>query len=121
MTEHDRDDDAWTDSIRNELDCSARDLDGASVSRLNRARQAALHSARRAQSPRWLWPATWAGAFALTLVIALWPRLLPDTPAMPSSNVGAAEDFQMLASSEELELYEELDFYAWLDAQPASG
>ena len=121
MSESDRDDDAWTHSIRNELERSARDLDGASLSRLNQARQAALQSARGKRASRWAWPTTLATACALTLAIAIWPRLVPEPVPMPTATTSAADDFPMLAGADDLELYEELDFYAWLDAQPASG
>ncbi len=121
MTEPERDNDAWTDSIRNELERSARDLDGATLSRLNQARQSALRSTTRARPARWALPATLATACALALAIGLWPRLLPDAVPVPTTQASSAEDFPMLAGGDELELYEELDFYAWLDAQPASG
>ena len=40
MAEHDED--TWTQRIRQQLDTSARDLDAATLSRLNQARQACL-------------------------------------------------------------------------------
>ena len=100
------DEDPWTERIRQQLDTGARDLDAATLSRLNQARQAALQAATQAKPRPWLWPATLAGAFSLALAVAIWPRVLPSP---------------MLASEEQLELYGELDFYAWLDAQPSSG
>ena len=118
MAEHDED--TWTQRIRQQLDTSARDLDAATLSRLNQARQAALQAAPKPQPRRWLWQATFASAFSLAMAIAIWPRLVPEQlPAPPTGTL--PEDFTMLAGSENLELYEELDFYAWLDAQPSSG
>lgn len=118
MAEHDEA--PWTDRIRQQLDTSARDLDAATLSRLNQARQSALQAAQKPVPRRWLWPATLAGAFSLALAVAVWPRLMPETVPMPTAGT-LPDDFTMLAGSENLELYEELDFYAWLDAQPASG
>ena len=74
MTEHDRDDDTWTQRIRSELDTSARDLDAATLSRLNQARQQALRSAAKPRPRLWLWPTTLATAFSLALAIA--PQIL---------------------------------------------
>lgn len=121
MAELREDNEAWTESIRKQLETSARDLDGASLSRLNQARQAALQLAHKRKSPQWLGPAAWASACTLALAVALWPRL-PSPPALPSAATSAsAEDFPMLAGEDALDLYQDLDFYAWLDAQPASG
>jgi hypothetical protein len=120
MAEHDRDDETWTESIRKELETSARDLDAATLSRLNQARQRALATPTRARPARWMAPAAWASACALVLAVALWPRLVPEPVPVPTT-AATADDFPMLAGADSLELYEELDFYAWLDAQSASG
>ncbi|MBK6726808.1 MAG: hypothetical protein IPG63_06035 [Xanthomonadales bacterium] len=119
MAEHDRDDDTWTQRIRSELETSARDLDAATLSRLNQARQQALQAAATPRPRAWLWPTTLATAFSLALAIALWPQLVPE--AVPVPTAALPDDFPMLAEGDGLELYEDLDFYAWLDAQPASG
>ena len=101
--------------LREQLEQSARDLDGATLSRLNRARQAALEAHRRAPHARWLWPAAGAAALACAFAFALWrPLVQPD--AMPLAPVAAA-DLELLAGETGIELYEELEFYAWLDAQ----
>lgn len=119
MVDHGKDHDAWTDNIRRQLETSARDLDGASLSRLNQARQAALQLAKQPKPARWLWPTLAASAFSLALAVALWPRLQLQTETAPvTSN---AQDFPMLAGEDDLDFYQDLDFYAWLDAQPASG
>lgn len=119
MVDSEKDTAAWTESIRKQLDTSARDLDGASLSRLNQARQAALVAAKRPQPKRWIWPAAMASAFSLAVAVMLWPQL--QQPVAPTPTVSNADDFPMLAGEDDLDLYSELDFYAWLDAQPASG
>ena len=118
MAEHDED--PWTERIRQQLDNRARDLDAATLSRLNQSRLVALQAAAKPMQRPWLWPATLASAFSLALAVAIWPRLLPEPLPTPSAGT-LPEDFSMLAGTENLELYEELDFYAWLDAQPLSG
>lgn len=113
----------WLDAARRELDAGAEALDGAALSRLNRARQAALEVAAARRAPRWLAPVFAAGACAALALAAVIP-LLRDGPAQPSPVAEAGADFELLASAEDLSLYEDdLEFYAWLDSQqqPAGG
>ena len=118
MAEHDED--PWTERIRQQLEHSARDLDAATLSRLNQARQTALQAARSPRPRPWLWPAACATAGSLALAVAIWPHVVPPTVPVPAATT-QPEDFTMLAGDEQLDLYQELDFYAWLDAQPQSG
>ena len=105
----------WVDRATRLLDESARDLDAATLSRLNRARQAALDLAAPRRRPAWLLPA-FASACAVLLGVAVWlPRHGADTmPNATATDAGAAE-----ASGDEasVEFYQNLEFYAWLDAQ----
>ena len=56
-------------------------------------------------------------AMGLTLAIGL--MLRPATsPSMPAAD--PAQDFAMLSEADNLDMYEDLEFYAWLDAQPSS-
>jgi len=104
----------WTPQAKAVLDDSARDLDAATLSRLNRARQAAL--AQRRAPRRWILPAGLASACMLLLAVALWrvpPTPHASVPAVATSGSGVAED----NIADDDEFYEDLDFYAWLDAQ----
>ena len=90
--------------------------DGATRSRLNQARQRAMAQLepRSAWSTRWL-PAG-AAAAATALVIAL---LLARGPESGSEfGPTMATDLEILLETDDLELVEELEFYAWLDEQP---
>jgi len=110
----------WVDRAIALLDESAEALDGATLSRLNRARQAAL-AQRRSALRGWTLGASFAGA-ALALVFAFGigrhvaPVVTPDT----ASN-GASVDADELTADDNPDLYENLDFYAWLDAQQPDG
>ncbi|HTI95127.1 MAG TPA: DUF3619 family protein [Rudaea sp.] len=116
----------WTDQARSVLDESARALDAATLSRLNRARQAAL--AQRAPRRRAAWvflPAGLAGACALLLAVGVWhgrraPTAIPAQAAVAASasgNAVNAGDLDMIASGDDMEMMQDLDFYAWLDVQ----
>lgn len=107
----------WVDRAIALLQQSADGLDAATLSRLNRARQAALAQRSRA-NPR-MWGVAAACAVALVLAFGLGRReLSPDsTPgALPAADIGAID---ALASEDDdnAEMVDDLDFYAWLDAQ----
>ncbi|HEU4665567.1 MAG TPA: hypothetical protein VFS55_16175 [Dokdonella sp.] len=106
----------WLDRSLALLDRSAEALDAATLSRLNRARQAALAQAR----PRhWHIGAALAAATALALAIGLVGRGLAPVPAPPTAHaVSDGGALNALADDDDsLELSEDLDFYAWFDAQ----
>ncbi|GEM_PF-412867 len=97
---------------------SADELDAATLSRLNRARQAAVAGLPPAGArPGWLTPAYSAGAVAL-LVVGVWLGRTGDPGALPDQTAAqplVAQDLDVLLAGENLEMMEELEFYAWLD------
>jgi len=98
-------------------------LDARTRSRLNQARQTALDAVRgesHASSVRWLVPA--GGVAALVLVglfsmqfIGSGDEPLPDASMTVASTVA---DVEIIASGDELEMLQNVDFYAWLETQP---
>lgn len=108
----------WTRQVKALLDDSAQDLDAAALSRLNRARQAALGQRRKRVAASWFLPAGLASACVLLLAAVLWhshaPRSTLVAPADTAADVNA-NDADALADDDDF--YEDLDFYAWLDAQ----
>ena len=66
------DKDSWAGRARTLLDESAEGLDAATLSRLNRARQAALAQARPHADQRWFLPAGVASACVLLLAVVAW-------------------------------------------------
>lgn len=132
---------AWVLRSRDLLEGSAAALDGAAVSRLNRARQRAL--AQLDSAPREAGALRWIGGAAVTagLALVLWRALLlPSLPAAPGPTGAstlppaavvspapsadapvAAPDFDLLADAESYALVEDLEFYAWLQASEDAG
>ncbi|HEY7872988.1 MAG TPA: DUF3619 family protein [Rudaea sp.] len=115
----------WTDQARSLLDESAQALDATTLSRLNRSRQAALAQRVPRRRAGWLFlPAGLAGACALLLAVGVWHARVPHTAPLASptatvvsgSTVNAA-DMDLIASGDDMEMMQDLDFYAWLDAQ----
>jgi hypothetical protein len=108
----------WTRRAKVLLDEAAQDLDAATLSRLNRARQAALGQRRRHVAAMWFLPAGLASACVLLLAVALWHGHAPRaTDAADASTDISTTDADGLADDDDF--YDDLDFYAWLDAQDA--
>lgn len=109
---------------------SAEELDAATLSRLNRARQEALEELRRPPTRSWAsrWATLGAGAAAAILVVVLWTGRAPvDDPVSPAvvplvETGDAAMDFELLLDEDGLEMIEDLEFFAWLtDAELGIG
>ncbi len=120
MNEFDRQ--PWIDDARRLLDESTQTIDAASLSRLNRARQAALALRRPQRRAAWWLPAAGlACSGALLLAIVVWAPLRSMHPvnAAPGANVAVAlsADGDAVSGDDSIEFYQDLEFYAWLDAQ----
>lgn len=110
----------WVDRAVALLDESAQALDGAALSRLNRARQAAL-AQRRSVMHGWTLGAGLAGgALALAFAFGIGRHGTP-VPATDPLSAGASADVDELTADDNPEMYENLDFYAWLDARQQDG
>lgn len=105
-------DDKWLQNIRRSLDESVEQLDAATLSRLNQARQHALRARTR---PHLLLPVSALGAAtAASLALFLWWQ----QPA-PLAEPGLWEDFEIVAGQPDLDFYQNLEFYQWLDGEDA--
>ena len=112
----------WIAQARHLLDEAADGIDAATLSRLNRARQAAL-ATRTRKNQFWMLPAGLAGACALLLAAAVWsPRHgAPPADVATTQVADANEAGDTLVGDDSPEFYQDLDFYAWLDAQHKDG
>ena len=120
MNEFDRQ--PWIDDARALLDESAQAVDAASLSQLNRARQAALAARRPRRLAAWWLPAAGlACSGALLLAIVGWTPLRSTHPvdAAHGNSVVAMfpDESDGVPGDDSLEFYQDLEFYAWLDAQ----
>jgi hypothetical protein len=101
------------------FDQSVERLDARTRSKLTRARNAALDELNKSQ-PRLQWlrgpAAGLVAATVLAAVVILWPRggQMPETATLP------LEDFDIVADAENLDMLEDVEFYAWLD-EPVPG
>jgi hypothetical protein len=119
--------DALERHSRELLSASAEAVSGRVRSRLTQARHAALAELAAGERPfrvpgRWL-PAG-ALAAAAVLAIAVWIARPVAGPGLQLADAMAAEDAEMLASTEGPDLYaDDADFYEWAgsDAATAAG
>lgn len=94
------------------FDESADRLDAETLSTLNRIRHEALEAAgsRRPATLRWV-PVTGAAVAVLVAMLAIDPGN-PGVDTLPAG----AEDMEILLGEESIEMLEDLDFYAAIDA-----
>jgi len=99
------------------FDDSVEHIDGATRSRLSRARHAALAELERPGFRPGTWLPAGALAVALTLAVTLWIGPGPTVRAPPAVVPAPAEDFELLAAGEDLDMLgEDAEFYAWATA-----
>jgi hypothetical protein len=106
-------DDRMIEQITEQLDAGVERLDGATRSRLTQARHRALAARHR---PRWILPAAGGAVLASIVAVMVWMGRTPDvTPGYSVS------DFEMLTSSDSIELYRDVEFLQWLDEKEGTS
>ena len=121
----DRDDSVKTDDLLVEkakalFDDSVRELDAATLSRLNQSRQLALEkAAKESTTIKWKQWAPAAGVTAAAVfAVVLWTGDRPVDVLTPPSTVS---DFEILLEGDDFEMLEDLDFYRWIELDDSSA
>lgn len=109
-------DDRFLNDVNQHLDIAEQSLGHKTEKALRQRRERALAAKK---SINWMWPAsglaTACGVAAIAFVLTLnSPETLPVSPSL-------IDDLEMLSSSEELEFYEQIDFYLWLEEDPSAS
>ena len=109
----------FIEKARASLNARSQQLSPALEGRLRAVRRTAMASTRRTSSRLWL-PAM-AGMMLVAVVVGVswFSRPMPDegmTLARLDAN-GAADDFELLTRDAPLELYQDLEFYYWLELE----
>lgn len=102
------------------FDASVDNLDGRTRSALTRARNAALAELERSERPlmwRVLGPVSGVVAAAFVLLALFAP--LRFTPTAVEGTAMPFEDLDIVVEPDNLEMLEDLEFYAWLDSVDA--
>ena len=99
------------------FDESVEKLDGATLSRLNQGRHAALAELQRPGLVRWgRWaPVTAVAAAAVVAVVVM------NQPAGVTDDPVTAADFEMLLEGDSFEMLEDLEFFSLLDVVDAES
>ena len=112
---HQNTDGEFVQAVRSALDAQAEHLDAKTLGQLRAARRQALAQLEARAPHRAAWTSWWvpAGTFATAgiaaVVFSLWSGHAPQPPGID------AADVEMLAETDSLELYDDLEFYEWLD------
>lgn len=108
--------DGTTARARRLFDESVERLDAATRSRLNRRRQEALAGLQDRAGARWrVWLPVTGMAAAVAMALLLWQQ----EGARQVPPVDAATDLDIVMADENLEMLEDLEFYAWLESEEA--
>ena len=102
------------------LDASTDELDDVTCARLSAARARAVEAAtgrHEVKPARWLLP---AGGVAVSIVAAVAFLMLQDGPTEVMSPLPYG-DMDLLTAAEPLELFENLEFYEWLEAEASDA
>jgi len=109
------DEQAFLKSVQQTLDAATSDLDEKTSSALRNIRHAAL------QQPAHSVHSVWTGAAGMisigVSVFAIALTIMQPKYHLSSldDNVSLIEDIELISSSEDFELYDNLDFYIWLN------
>ena len=113
-------DDKLNSNIRQSLDESVDNLDANTLSQIRQIRAQAVDKVidnSEKSHINWLPVMTGALATACVMVFAVMILLKSPTPMQ----ILPVDDIELISSSENLELFEDLEFYEWLDEYELSG
>lgn len=112
MTEQRKHEDL-TGRARELFDDSVERLDAATLSKLNRGRHRALTELENAK-PRGVW-LRWAPATAVAAAAVVTVMFMNGPQQAVVVAPVTASDFEMLLEADSLEMFEDLEFYSWLE------
>ncbi len=106
-----RSNDEFAKQARELFDESVEQLDAATLSKLNRGRQAAL---AELETPRAGW-VRWAPAAGVTAAVAIAVMISVRDPGIDETVPASVTDMEILLGEENIEMLEDLEFYSWID------
>lgn len=104
--------DEFLEKVNNTLDQRINTLDGETVSKLNRARHAALQQQYRPPHTVNKW--AWLPASGIAVAVLISSLFLFRAEQMVDISGNDLDEIEIIASTDSIELYEQLDFYLWL-------
>jgi len=121
-TESRKGDSEFEERAKQLFDESVDRLDARTRSKLTQARYRALEQLTAPAGSVWRrpWAPAGAAAAALTVLLVLWLDA-PERTVNGTFDMAATSDLELLLAEEELEMIQELEFYAWLEEQVELG
>ncbi len=117
MTEKEKDR-AFLETAKYLLDKNAEEMDSKTRARLREGRYRAIQSLQsQKKAVSWQWPAAGMAVACAAALAFFFLMKDPGTKALVSN----VEDIELLASSEPIEFYDDLEFYGWLAEQEGAG
>ena len=108
---------ALLNNARRLLNEEVSQLDNATLRQLRIARTEAIEKGKK--STDWV---VWAGGMATAGVgVLAFTILFNSNISEIDQTLTGMEDLELLSSAEEIELYEDLEFYQWLEEEEATG
>jgi len=106
---------AFLQRVKDSLDSSEAQLDNDTLRQLRQARNKAL---ARLPARRRIWQPVGLTAIAASLALIVSLHIMQPDIAV---NAPAVEDINLLSAGDDLDLYENLDFYQWLALEQQNG
>jgi hypothetical protein len=110
-------------NVKQQLDLSLTTLDAMTQSQLTQARYTALEHAetKRFNLGRWFTGIASVAVIAL-LVITVMPTMqIPDNLQQANLQLATGPEWVLVSDMDEIELYQDLEFYQWLDDNAGSN
>jgi hypothetical protein len=120
VNEHPTTDSEFEQRTRAAFDTSVAGLDGRTRSRLNQARQKAVAAAGHPSRQRWMRTLVPASGLVAAAVCAFVLQVGPLHRSPQSSQTVALEDLDIVSDADNLDLMQDIDFYAWMAANDAA-
>ena len=111
---------AFLDNINDRLNKRVDELDDATLSALQNIRKTAIAQAENKTTDTWNWlqPIPVMALASIVLVVSVTLQMTMTSSVLPSP---ALADIPMLTASDDIEFYNDLEFYQWLDAEKLNG
>ena len=110
----------FLDNINDKLDQGVNEIDDATVGALHNIRKAAIAQAENKTINTWNWlqPIPVMAMASIVLVVSVTLQMTMTSSVLPAP---ALADIPLLTASDDIEFYNDLEFYQWLDAEKLNG
>ena len=120
MNDREKSDEQLAARAKRLFDDSVQEIDGQTLSRLNRGRQKAISQHKVGSHFGLLngWVPASGVAAAAVVAVLLWSG---NRPADDFATPATATDLEILLNEDSLEMLEELEFYSWIELDAEAG